>query len=47
MTTRGFRKEWRRRKAAYRNSRGGDRTRAWKRLRDAVTAELRREVRAA
>jgi hypothetical protein len=44
MTSRGFRKAWKKQKAAYRNSVGGRRTVERKKLVNLVAEELKREV---
>lgn len=44
MTTKGFRTNWRKAKAAYRNAAGGHKTNARRRLVRLVAEELRREI---
>lgn len=44
MTTRGFKSNWRRAKAAYRNATGGYKTTTRKRLVRLVADELRKEI---
>lgn len=44
MTSKGFRTTWRKAKASYRNAPHGRKSAAWKRLRDLVAQELRKET---